>query len=192
MRISSISSAYNSLTQRVHSELARIADEVSVELALGDQVMRERVRRYDPDLIIAPMLTTATRRTIWSARPCFIVHPGPRGDRGPSSLDWAIMDGAGALGGSPVLQANGEMGRRGIWASVGVTMPRCSKSSVYRDRSRTRRPTWPGTGPARSPAIEPGRPLSGGVPRRRGNALPPPRARPAPDRSPHARYRRVP
>src|SRR5260370_13781888 len=32
--------------------------EVSVELALGDEVMREAVRRFDPDLVIAPMLTT--------------------------------------------------------------------------------------------------------------------------------------
>src|ERR671925_309235 len=69
--------------------------EMSVELALGDEVVRAAVRRFDPHLIIAPMLTTAIPADIWSARPCFIVHPGPRGDRGPSSLDWAIMEGAG-------------------------------------------------------------------------------------------------
>jgi putative two-component system protein, hydrogenase maturation factor HypX/HoxX len=131
MRILLISSAYNSLTQRVHSELADHGHEVSVELALGDEVMREGVRRYDPDLIIAPMLTTAIPADIWSSRPCFIVHPGPRGDRGPSSLDWAIMDGA-ARWGVTVLQANAEMDAGDIWASVEFTMPRCAKSSVYR------------------------------------------------------------
>jgi putative two-component system protein, hydrogenase maturation factor HypX/HoxX len=131
MRILLISSAYNSLTQRVHSELADRGHEVSVELALGDEVMREGVRRYDPDLVIAPMLTTAIPADIWSARPCFIVHPGPRGDRGPSSLDWAIMDGARRWG-VTVLQANAEMDAGDIWASVEFTMPRCSKSSVYR------------------------------------------------------------
>ena len=82
-------------------------------------------------LIIAPMLTTAIPADIWSARPCFIVHPGPRGDRGPSSLDWAIMGGARRWG-VTVLQANAEMDAGDIWASAKFTMPGCSKSSVYR------------------------------------------------------------
>ena len=131
MRILLISSAYNSLTQRVHVELADRGHEVSVELALGDEVMREAVRRFDPDLVIAPMLTTAIPADIWSSRPCFIVHPGPRGDRGPSSLDWAITDGAGRWG-VTVLQANAEMDAGDIWASAEFALPRSPKSSVYR------------------------------------------------------------
>ena len=131
MRILLISSAYNSMTQRVHAELADRGHQVAVELALGDQVMRDAVRRLDPDLIIAPMLTTAIPADIWSARPCFIVHPGPRGDRGPSSLDWAIMDGATRWG-VTVLQANAEMDAGDIWASVEFPVPRRSKSSLYR------------------------------------------------------------
>ena len=131
MRILLLASAYNSMTQRVHAELADRGHEVSVELALGDEVMYEGVRLYDPDLVIAPMLTTAIPAEIWSARPCFIVHPGPRGDRGPSSLDWAIMGDAERWG-VTVLQANAEMDAGDIWASVEFTMPRCSKSSVYR------------------------------------------------------------
>jgi putative two-component system hydrogenase maturation factor HypX/HoxX len=131
MRILLMASAYNSMTQRVHVELADRGHEVSVELALGDEVLREGVRRCDPDLVIAPMLTTAIPADIWSARPCLIVHPGPPGDRGPSSLDWAIMDGT-ARWGVTVLQANAEMDAGDIWASAGFTMPGCSKSSVYR------------------------------------------------------------
>jgi putative two-component system protein, hydrogenase maturation factor HypX/HoxX len=132
MRILLIASAYNSMTQRVHAELADVGHEVSVELALGDEVMRDAVRRYDPDLVIAPMLTRAIPADIWSARPCFIVHPGPRGDRGPSSLDWAIMTGAERWG-VTVLQANAEMDAGDIWASVEFAMPGGgSKSSAYR------------------------------------------------------------
>ncbi|HLN66055.1 MAG TPA: hydrogenase maturation protein [Streptosporangiaceae bacterium] len=131
MRILLMASAYNSMTQRVHAELADRGHEVSVELALGDEVMRDGVRRYDPDLVIAPMLTTAIPADIWSARPCFVVHPGPRGDRGPSSLDWAIMEGA-ARWGVTVLQANAEMDAGDIWASVEFTMPGCAKSDAYR------------------------------------------------------------
>jgi len=131
MRILLIASAYNSMTQRIHAELADQGQEVSVELALSDEVMRDGVRRYDPDLVIAPMLTTAIPEDIWSAWPCFIVHPGPMGDRGPSSLDWAIMDGA-ARWGVTVLQANAEMDAGDIWASATFALPGCSKSSVYR------------------------------------------------------------
>jgi putative two-component system hydrogenase maturation factor HypX/HoxX len=131
MRILLVASAYNSMTQRVHAELADGGHEVSVELALGDEVLRDAVRLFDPDLVIAPMLTTAIPADIWSARPCLIVHPGPVGDRGPSSLDWAIMSGAGR-GGVTVLQANAEMDAGDIWASAEFTMPGGSKSSVYR------------------------------------------------------------
>ena len=131
MRILLVASGYNSLTQRVHVELADRGHEVSVELALGDEVLRDGVRRFDPDLVIAPMLTAAIPADIWSAFPCFIVHPGPRGDRGPSALDWAIMGGAGRWG-VTVLQANAEMDAGDIWASAEFAMPGCSKSSAYR------------------------------------------------------------
>src|SRR5215469_7565665 len=132
MQILLMASAYNSLTQRVHAELADRGHQVAAELALGDEVMRQAVRRHDPALVIAPMLTTAIPADIWSARPCLIVHPGPRGDRGPSSLDWAIMDGATRWG-VTVLQANGEMDGGEIWASVEFSVPpACSKSSLYR------------------------------------------------------------
>jgi putative two-component system protein, hydrogenase maturation factor HypX/HoxX len=131
MRILLVASGYNSMTQRMHAELADRGYKVSVELALGDEVLRDGVRRFDPDVVLAPMLTTAIPADIWSARPCFIVHPGPRGDRGPSSLDWAIMGGAGRWG-VTVLQANAEMDAGDIWASAEFTMPSCSKSSVYR------------------------------------------------------------
>jgi hypothetical protein len=50
---------------------------------------------------------------------------------GPSSLDWAIMTGAGRWG-VTVLQANAEMDAGDIWASAEFTMPGGSKSSVYR------------------------------------------------------------
>jgi putative two-component system protein, hydrogenase maturation factor HypX/HoxX len=77
MRILLVASAYNSMTQRVHAELADRQHEVAVELALGDEVMRDAVRRHDPDLVIAPLLTTAIPAGIWSARPCLSSTPGP-------------------------------------------------------------------------------------------------------------------
>ena len=79
MRILLIASAHNSMTQRVHVELADRGHEVSVELALSHEVLRGGVRRWDPDLVIAPMLTTAIPEDVWSARPCLVVHPGRGG-----------------------------------------------------------------------------------------------------------------
>jgi putative two-component system protein, hydrogenase maturation factor HypX/HoxX len=45
------------------------------------------VDQADPDVVIASYLKRAIPESLWSARPCLIVHPGIRGDRGPSSLD---------------------------------------------------------------------------------------------------------
>jgi len=131
MRILLVASSYDSMTQRVHAELADGGHEVSVELALGDEVLREGVRLFDPDLVIAPMLTTTIPADIWSARTCLIVHPGPVGDRGPSALDWAVMGGAGRWG-VTVLQANAVIDAGDIWASAEFTLPGGSKSSAYR------------------------------------------------------------
>ena len=145
MRILLIASAYNSMTQRVHAELADRGHEVSVELALGDDVMGDGVRRYDPDLVIAPMLTRAIPADIWSARPCFIVHPGPMGDRGPSSLDWAIMGGA-ARWGVTVLQANAEMDAVTSGPASSSRCPPARRARRTGPRSRTPRPRrccWP-------------------------------------------------
>jgi putative two-component system hydrogenase maturation factor HypX/HoxX len=65
MRILLIASAYNSMTQRVHVELADRDHEVAVELALGDDQLRAGLRRHDPELVIAPMLTTAIPADTW-------------------------------------------------------------------------------------------------------------------------------
>jgi len=43
-----------------------------------------------PDLILAPMLKSVIPEKVWRGYTCLIVHPGVKGDRGPSSLDWAI------------------------------------------------------------------------------------------------------
>lgn len=131
MRILLVASAFNSLTQRVHAEL-RERHEIGVELALGDDLLRARVARFRPDLILAPMLTTAIPEDVWTGYPVFIVHPGPMGDRGPSSLDWAITEGASRWG-VTVLQAVAEMDAGPIWASVEFDVPACGKSELYRN-----------------------------------------------------------
>ncbi|MGW1162349.1 enoyl-CoA hydratase-related protein [Streptomyces sp. NPDC002519] len=131
MHILLVATAFNSLTQRVHAELRDRGHTVAVELALPGVSLADAVRRHAPHLVLAPMLKTAIPREVWTACPCLIVHPGPLGDRGPSSLDWAIMEGA-ARWGVTVLQAEEEMDTGAVWASVACPVPPVAKSDLYR------------------------------------------------------------
>ncbi|MFE2747097.1 enoyl-CoA hydratase-related protein [Streptomyces scopuliridis] len=132
MRILLVSSAFNSLTQRVFVELRDRGHLVGVQLALGDDVLREAVRRYAPELILAPMLTSAIPADVWSAHTCLIIHPGPVGDRGPSSLDWALHEGARQWG-VTVLQADAVMDGGDVWATASCAVPAgVTKSGLYR------------------------------------------------------------
>ncbi|MER5427740.1 enoyl-CoA hydratase-related protein [Streptomyces sp. NPDC002588] len=131
MHILLLASAFNSLTQRVHAELRERGHRVAVELALPDGSLPETVRRHDPRLVLAPMLKTAIPEEVWRAYTCLVVHPGPVGDRGPSSLDWAIHEGHEEWG-VTVLQADGDMDAGDVWASVPCRLPELPKSVLYR------------------------------------------------------------
>lgn len=131
MRILLITSAYNSLTQRAHVELRDAGHEVSIELALNNATMLSAVNSYQPDLIIAPMLKRAIPKAIWSHYICLIVHPGIKGDRGPSALDWAIMEQPDEWG-VTLLQADEQMDAGDIWATRTFPMREGSKGSIYR------------------------------------------------------------
>ncbi|MGW5849029.1 enoyl-CoA hydratase-related protein [Streptomyces sp. NPDC055254] len=126
-----VASAFNSLTQRVHAELRDHGHRVAVELALPGTDLAAAVHRHDPDLVLAPMLKTAVPREVWASRTCLIVHPGPLGDRGPSSVDRAVQDGETRWG-VTVLQAEAEMDAGDVWACVECPVPEVGKSDLYR------------------------------------------------------------
>lgn len=134
MRILLVASAFNSLTQRVHAELTDAGHELEAVCGGGDDAVREAVGRLRPELVIAPMLTTALPEDVWSRHVCLVVHPGPPGDRGPSALDWAIENGARRWA-VTVLQADAEMDAGDIWATVPFTLPETGKSDVYRNEA---------------------------------------------------------
>jgi len=131
MNILFLTTAHNSLSQRAFVELVDRGHRVSVVIAGSSEVMLEAVEREHPDLIVAPMLKAVIPASIWQHSTCLIVHPGIKGDRGPSSLDWAILNGHEEWG-VTVLQADAEMDAGAIWASRIFAMKDVSKSDLYR------------------------------------------------------------
>ncbi len=133
MRILFITSAHNSLSQRLAIELSRRGHTIALSIGTSGDGMLANVERSRPELIIAPMLKTAIPEDVWRRHVCLIIHPGITGDRGPSSLDWAIQS-AEPRWGVTVLQAESEMDAGPIWASETFAMPHspATKSSLYR------------------------------------------------------------
>ncbi|MGW7356862.1 enoyl-CoA hydratase-related protein [Streptomyces sp. NPDC054802] len=134
MHVLLVASAFNSLSQRVMCELRDRGHTVAVELAGRDGIRPQEVFRHTPDLVVAPMLTTAIPEEVWSAHTCLVVHPGPPGDRGPSSLDRAVQGGATRWG-VTVLQAVAEMDAGPVWASAAFDVPEVGKSDLYRNET---------------------------------------------------------
>lgn len=131
MRILFITTSHNGLSQRLWSELSREGHSLHLQLATSDKAMIGSVYSFSPDLIIAPFLKKAIPEEIWKRITCLIVHPGIKGDRGPSSLDWAIMQERKEWG-VTILQADAEMDTGDIWDTQNFPMRAVSKSALYR------------------------------------------------------------
>ena len=132
MRILFLTHAFNSLTQRLYVELVTAGHEVSVEFDINDRVTEEAVALWRPELVVAPFLKRRIPESVWRRHRCIVIHPGIKGDRGPSALDWAILEGEPEWG-VTALEANGEMDAGDVWASVGFPMREAAKSSLYRN-----------------------------------------------------------
>lgn len=131
MNILLFATAYNGMCQRVDRELQRDGHSVYIELSPSAEVMEETVARVGPDLIICPFLKHRVPESIWSRTPCLIVHPGIEGDRGPSSMDWAITQGL-PYWGVTLLQAETEMDAGDIWGTGEFPLRLAGKASLYR------------------------------------------------------------
>jgi putative two-component system hydrogenase maturation factor HypX/HoxX len=132
MRILLLATSFNALTQRIHVELTDRGHTLSVELAVNDECMTEAARLFRPELVIAPFLRRAIPEAVWRSVRCLVVHPGPVGDRGPSALDWAILDGRTAWG-TTLIEANADFDAGDIWANRDFDLRPAAKSSLYRD-----------------------------------------------------------
>jgi putative two-component system protein, hydrogenase maturation factor HypX/HoxX len=135
MQILFLVSAHNSLSQRAWIALTELGHHVEVAVVDSACEMEAALQVHAPDLVVCPFLKRMIPESIWSRYCCLIVHPGPRGDRGPSSLDWAIgLD--KPEWGVTVLQANGEFDAGEVWATSTFAMRKAPKSSMYRHEVR--------------------------------------------------------
>lgn len=128
-------SAHNSLSQRAFVSLTELGHRVDVAVVDSAADMEAAVARHQRALIVCPMLEKRIPESLWSTRRCLVVHPGPRGDRGPSSLDWAIELGVPEWG-VTVLEANGDFDAGDVWAARTFPMRQSGKGSIYRHEVR--------------------------------------------------------
>lgn len=150
MKILFLCTAHNSLSQRLSLALSR-THTVSVEYALSDEIMLEAVALSKPDLVICPFLTTFVPKQIYDNFMTLIVHPGPPGDAGPSSIDWLLLGDDGTIEdpaellkridsgahyegrshwGVTVLQADEEFDAGPVWAFQQFPMDDLDESSL--------------------------------------------------------------
>ena len=132
MRILFLTHAFNSLAQRLYVDLTAAGHDVTIEFDINDDVTEESVALSRPDLIVAPFLKRRIPESVWRNHRCIVIHPGILGDRGPSALDWAIVNGETTWG-VTALEANADMDAGDIWASVEFPMRDASKGSLYRN-----------------------------------------------------------
>lgn len=119
------------MAQRAWVELDRLNHQVKVHIASSEKNIIHAVNEYEPDLIIAPYLKIKIPEIIWKNYTCFIIHPGIVGDRGSSSLDWAILNNEKEWG-VTILQATEKMDAGPVWSTATFPMRNAAKSFLYR------------------------------------------------------------
>jgi len=131
MKILLLISSFNSLSQRVYTELKELNYEVAICL-FSQKNLLEEIKEFNPTLIFSPFLKEYLSNEITSNYPTFILHPGVIGDRGHQSLDHAINDEKENWG-VVILKANEELDAGDIYASANFSMRKTSKGSIYRN-----------------------------------------------------------
>ncbi|MFE9322231.1 enoyl-CoA hydratase-related protein [Nocardia sp. NPDC052278] len=134
LRILLLCSTDNGLCRRARLVLQHSGNTVRTATVADSDDIGKVVARTDFDLIICPYLTAripdwVTRR--WWPK-VVVIHPGPVGDRGPSSLDWAITD-QEPMWGVIAVTATDVMDAGPLWATRTVALPQGQrKSDIYR------------------------------------------------------------
>lgn len=131
MKILLVVTAFNGLSQRLWIELDRLNHQAQVHIFTRDEKLRKTVEAFQPDIIVAPYLKRKIPADIFTRYTCLIVHPGIVGDRGSSSLDWAIMRNEKEWG-VTVIQAGEKLDAGPVWAYETFPMRPVAKAELYR------------------------------------------------------------
>lgn len=91
MKISLLVTAFNSLTQAVYTKLKDDGHELDVVFSIDEKQMIKEISAFEPELILAPFLKAFIPSKIYENYNTYIFHPGPIGDRGPNSLEYALL-----------------------------------------------------------------------------------------------------
>lgn len=128
--------AFNSMAQRIYLECIESSYEVEVVIFDNATQALQTIAALQPNLVLCPFLTKRIPVELYSNTVCLVVHPGIEGDRGMSSIDWALLENASEWG-VTILQAEEEMDAGDIWSTNNFSIqrrygPSPTKSSLYR------------------------------------------------------------
>lgn len=127
---------FNSMTQRIYLDCIESHHEVEVVIFDNATQVLQKIFTLKPNLVLCPCLTKRIPVELYSNTTCLIVHPGIEGDRGMSSIDWAMLEDAREWG-VTILQAEEEMDAGDIWSTNNFPVQHRfgfppTKSSLYR------------------------------------------------------------
>jgi putative two-component system hydrogenase maturation factor HypX/HoxX len=131
MKILLLCTAFNSLTQAIFTKLLMKSDKVEIVFAINEEQMLKEIGEFLPDLILAPFLKHYLPSSIYNSYPTFIFHPGPIGDRGASSLEYALLDSSKKWG-MVILKANEFYDGGDIYVEQKFNVRNTYKASLYR------------------------------------------------------------
>jgi len=131
MNILLLVTTFNSQTQAVYTWLKDRGDEVAVAYAIDESQMLEEIENFKPELILCPFLKAYLPSSIYENYPTFIFHPGPKGDRGPNALEYALKSHIKEWG-VVILRANAEYDGGDIYAEQSFRVRDTYKASLYR------------------------------------------------------------
>jgi putative two-component system hydrogenase maturation factor HypX/HoxX len=131
MKISLLISSFNSISQAYFTKLKDDGHTIDVTFALGDKQIIDEIRSFNPQLILAPFLKTFIPKEIYENYPTYILHPGPIGDRGANSLEYALLNDTKRWG-VVLLKANELYDGGNIVAFSEFDVRHTYKASLYR------------------------------------------------------------
>lgn len=117
------------MTQAFYTRLKDLNHQVSVVYAISQVQMEKEIGDIEPELIFSPFLKKYIPDTTYKRYPTYILHPGPLGDRGASSLEYALEE---KSWGVVILKADKDLDAGDVYATVDFDVRETYKASLYR------------------------------------------------------------